>query len=106
MEDVEDYPNDLSYRKSYEGIKKFKTKKSSKRSRGRHSKPKFTRKARIFIFIILVFVNILVNMDHGTVPAANDEIQRDLDINETILGLFGSLVFFGNLIGKEIFYVF
>lgn len=50
------------------------------------------------------WVNILENMDHGTVPAATKEIQKDLDINKGQLGLFGSLVFLGNFLGKIIIF--
>lgn len=38
-------------------------------------------------------------MDHGTIPAASNEIKHELGINETALGTFGSLVYFGNLVG-------
>lgn len=58
-----------------------------------------TKKKRMMIFLILTAVNILLNMDHGTIPAASVEIKNDLNINDTTLGTFGSLVYFGNLIG-------
>jgi hypothetical protein len=38
-------------------------------------------------------------MDHGTIPAATSEIKNDLNINDDILGIFGSLVYLGNLLG-------
>ena len=44
-------------------------------------------------------MNILMNIDHGTIPAATYKIITDLSINDQELGLFGSLVFVGNLIG-------
>jgi predicted MFS family arabinose efflux permease len=54
---------------------------------------------RWLLFSVFLFMNILVNVDHGIVPAATDDIEKDLKIGETQLGLFGSLVFLGNLIG-------
>lgn len=59
----------------------------------------FKRKTRYFIFIILVVTNLIINMDHGTIPAATSEIKLDLSIGDDTLGIFGSLVYFGNLLG-------
>lgn len=56
-------------------------------------------KVRWFVFIILFVITTLVNMDHGTVPAATKDIKEDLKIDDNILGIFGSLVFLGNLFG-------
>lgn len=93
----DDYPNEISFKKSYEEIKKYKKGDGNYKNK---RKVIFSRKIRYFIFIILVLVNILVNMDHGTIPGATDEIKMDLNIDKGILGLFGSFVFLGNLIGK------
>jgi len=61
---------------------------------------KFSRKIRYLIFFILVLTNLIMNMDHGTIPAATLEIKQDLKIDNDVLGVFGSLVYLGNLIGK------
>lgn len=58
-----------------------------------------SRNVRWFIFVILILISIMVNMDHGTIPAATTEIKKSLNKGDDILGLFGSLVFFGNIIG-------
>ena len=42
----------------------------------------------------------MINVDHGTVPAATEEIKKDLNINDEQLGLFGSLVYLGNMFGS------
>jgi len=66
--------------------------------------PKFTRLSRTgrcWLFVIFVFLNIIVNMDNGTVPALIDEIRSELDISKDIVGLFGSLQYGGNLIGNN-----
>lgn len=60
---------------------------------------KLPKKDRMIVFLILTAINILLNMDHGTIPAASNEIKRDLNINDATLGTFGSLVYLGNLIG-------
>ena len=39
-------------------------------------------------------------MDHGNIPVATNEIAKYLSIDLATLGLFGSLAFFGCLIGK------
>ena len=59
-----------------------------------------SRKIRWFIFTIYIFLQIMMNVDHGTVPAAIEEIRKDLALDDNILGVFASLVFLGNLIGK------
>ena len=60
---------------------------------------RFEGKQRLFVFLCLTAMNILFNMDHGTIPASSNEIKRDLHIKETELGTFGSLVYLGTLIG-------
>ena len=60
---------------------------------------KIERKTRCLLFVSITLTNIILNMDHGTIPAATSEIQRDLDINNTTLGTFGSLVYLGNFLG-------
>lgn len=58
-----------------------------------------TRCNRCLVFTILVILNILVNMDHGTIPAATEEISHYLGIDKSTIGLYGSLAFFGSLLG-------
>lgn len=58
------------------------------------------RRKRWLIFSIFVILNIMINVDHGTVPAATEEIKNDLNINDEQLGLFGSLVYLGNMFGS------
>lgn len=57
-------------------------------------------KGRYLVFSLLLTLNIFVNMDHGNIPAATKEISTYLSIDIATLGLFGSLAFFGSLIGK------
>lgn len=62
----------------------------------------FKRGFRYFAFILIFSINIVVNMDHGTLPAATNDIMKDLNITEKTLGIFGSLVYLGNMIGKDL----
>lgn len=60
---------------------------------------RLSRNVRWFIFCILVLVTVMINMDHGTIPAATEEIKESLKLGNDDLGYFGSLVFLGNIIG-------
>lgn len=60
---------------------------------------KLNKTTRIYIFVLLALTSISLNMDHGTIPAASNEIMKELKIEEATLGTFGSLVYMGNLIG-------
>jgi hypothetical protein len=57
-----------------------------------------TKRCWVFVFIILV--NTFINFDHGYFPAATEEFKRDYKISSSLLGLFGSSVYLGNLIGR------
>jgi len=102
--------NRLSYLDNYEEIKKFRHNKrdaDSSRFLKREVNPRsleLSRRTRWVLFFLLFIIQILMNMDHGTIPAATDEIRNDLKIKDDVLGIFGSLVFFGNIIGT--FYLF
>jgi len=42
----------------------------------------------------------MVNFDHGIVPAASKEIKQDLLLTDVKLGILGSLVYVGLLVGS------
>jgi MFS transporter, Spinster family, sphingosine-1-phosphate transporter len=52
------------------------------------------------IFYTCCVCNVLINMDHGIIPAATREIMLDMDISEFELGLLGSLVYLGLVAGS------
>jgi hypothetical protein len=60
----------------------------------------FTRKNRKLVFAVLLLICTCVNFDNGIVPSASNEIKELLNIDDQIFGLFGSLSFFGCLLGK------
>ena len=61
-----------------------------------------SRKIRWFIFFLFIIINLLMNYDHGTVPAATEQLRKYLDLTDSELGFFGSLVFIGVIIGSLI----
>ena len=53
---------------------------------------------RKFIF----FLVMLVNLDHGAMPAANVYIKKDFGIDEAQIGVLMALVFLGFIFGSII----
>ncbi|CAI2375849.1 unnamed protein product [Moneuplotes crassus] len=62
------------------------------------------------IFIHAFCTNILINFDHGTIPAAVTHIKTELDIDNANMGILGSLVYagitFGALFTAQIYKIF
>ena len=44
----------------------------------------------------------MVNMDHGILPAAIEEVRADIGLENTQMGFMGSVVYLGLVIGKFI----
>ena len=57
---------------------------------------KFRRK---LIFALIFFLNVCINIDHGAIPAATTILKRDLNIDNISLGIIGSLVYLGLVLG-------
>lgn len=57
---------------------------------------KFKRK---LIFLLLCLINILLNMDHGAIPAGTTVLMKELNLDYIQLGIIGSLVFLGLTLG-------
>ncbi len=60
----------------------------------------FSKKKRKFIFLLIFLINILVNLDRGVIPAATTEIKEKIKISNAQLGMIGSLLFFGLILGS------
>ena len=43
----------------------------------------------------MILTNILINLDHGILPACTSEMEKAFDMNETELGFLGSIVYLG-----------
>ena len=63
--------------------------------------PELSKKGRNFVFILYLISNILISMDHGSIPASVNEL-RQLTTYDQSIGLFGSLVYFGSILGSLI----
>jgi hypothetical protein len=44
----------------------------------------------------------MINFDHGIIPAATTALKEDLKISNVNLGLLGSLVYLGLVLGIDI----
>ncbi|CDW89605.1 major facilitator superfamily protein [Stylonychia lemnae] len=53
-----------------------------------------------FIFGVIFLTNLMINVDHGILPACTKEVKKDLHLDDANLGLLGSLVYAGLVIGS------
>ena len=60
----------------------------------------FNRAVVNFLFVLVLFMNILINVDHGVMPAGSIVIKEALGVNNKLYGLLGSTVFAGLTIGS------
>jgi hypothetical protein len=58
------------------------------------------------VFLYVFILNMLVNVDHGAIPAATKVLKDDLSLNNQQLGSLGSIVFIGIVTGKSYFYFY
>ena len=61
------------------------------------------KSTRWYVYVLFVVSNIFITMDHGSIPASTWNLYKLFNSNQEI-GLFGSLVFFGNLLGSFIYF--
>jgi MFS transporter, Spinster family, sphingosine-1-phosphate transporter len=61
----------------------------------------FGKHSRALIFILLTFTNIMINFDHGAIPASSTNLMRELNLDSLSLGILGSLVFLGLTFGAS-----
>ncbi len=43
----------------------------------------------------------MINMDHGILPAATEEMRRDFGVTNSKLGFMGSIVYLGLVTGNK-----
>lgn len=60
----------------------------------------YSNKINKLVLVYIFYLDILVNIDHGAMPAALSDISKDLEMATAKLGLMGSMVFFGLFIGS------
>ena len=61
------------------------------------------KSTRWYVYILFVISNIFITIDHGSIPASTWNLYQIFKSNQEI-GLFGSLVFVGNLFGSVLYF--
>ena len=59
----------------------------------------FSKFKRKIIFLLIFCLNILINVDHGAIPAATTILKRELGLDNVSMGTIGSLVYLGLVLG-------
>lgn len=54
------------------------------------------------IYIVSTICNVIVNFDHGIIPACTKNLKEELEIDDLFLGILGSMVFTGLMSGSLI----
>ena len=52
------------------------------------------------IYLISTLCNVIVNFDHGIIPACTFKLKEELGIDDLFLGVLGSMVFMGLMSGS------
>lgn len=60
----------------------------------------FSSKTNVLVLLYIFYLDILINIDHGAIPAGISDMSKDLDMEAEKLGLLGSMVFFGLFLGS------
>ena len=60
----------------------------------------YSKNRRKIIFILICIINILINCDHGAIPAGTKELKEDKNLSNIQLGTIGSLVYLGLVLGS------
>ena len=65
------------------------------------------KKTIYFLFFVVLTMNLLINFDHGVMPAGSVQLKEDLNLSNTEYGWLGSVVFIGLTLGKyKIYHTF
>ena len=60
----------------------------------------FSKQKRKFIYCLICLINIFINLDRGAIPAATTVIKDKNKITNAELGMIGSLIYFGLILGS------
>ena len=52
------------------------------------------------LFFVILTMNLLINFDHGVMPAGAVQMKKDLNLTNAEYGWLGSVVFIGLTLGK------
>ena len=53
------------------------------------------------LFILIFMSNILINVDHGSLPGCSVKLKEDLEITNLQFGMLGSIVYLGMTFGSS-----
>ena len=53
-----------------------------------------------FLFFVILLTNLLINIDHGVIPACTTVLKQELGLTDVSLGTLGSLVYLGLTLGS------
>jgi hypothetical protein len=62
----------------------------------------YSSKVRYSLFAILFLSNVMINIDHGTLPGGSDGIKFKANINNWSFGVLGSIVYLGLTLGSAV----
>lgn len=67
-----------------------------------HLPPEFTPKTVKIFMLVQFFVNLLINVDMGILPAGAVNIKKEKDLDNMWFGFLGSVVYLGQVIGSAL----
>ena len=62
------------------------------------------RKMRWMVFILLIYIATVMELDQGILSSTTDSLTKDLELNDNQLGGLGSMIFLGKALGCLIFF--
>lgn len=60
----------------------------------------FSKMKRKLIFVLIFITNILINVDHGAIPAGTTVLKKENNLDNVQIGIIGSLVYLGLVLGS------
>ena len=83
----------------FETVQKGKSKEININKLYSNRRP-FSKFKRKLIFILIFILNILINLDHGAIPAGTTALKQENSLDNVQLGIIGSLVYLGLILGS------
>ena len=60
----------------------------------------YSRKIIVSVFTLVFICNILINVDHGSLPGCHEQIKQKLNTDNFGFGILGSVVYVGLIFGS------
>lgn len=100
--DIESYEHDFSTKETVNFHLKFlKHNHKDKDDFSYNIRRGFGKFKRKLIFLLIVLINMIINFDHGAIPAATTTLMNELNLDHVAIGMIGSLVFLGLTLGAS-----